>query len=93
LGVIVIAAAAEEDEPAAIEVWPQVAAAFRLFASMETQWVRAGMAGVRVGLDYEKIETVARMMAIPIIPGETFAHIQIAERTALKIFHEQEKKA
>lgn len=50
------------------------------------------MAGVRTGLNYAKIEPVARLMNLDASP-EVFQFLQIAERTALKIFHEQAEKA
>lgn len=39
----------------AVEVWPENWRAWQIFELFTTQWRRAGMTGVRVGLDYAPI--------------------------------------
>lgn len=59
-------------------------AAVQLFLALETQWDRAGLSGVRTGLDYSRIEPVlrARPDIEPAWP-DLFHRLQILERAAL----------
>lgn len=65
-------------------VWPDMVDAWRLFMGMSTQWRTAGMAGIRIGLDYNVLESVARSMEIA-TPVDTalFADIRLMEAEAL----------
>jgi hypothetical protein len=59
--------------------------AVRLFAVVQTQWQRAGAAGVSIGLSYPGVEAAARMAAIAVSPA-TFDGLQIMEAEALRVF-------
>ena len=66
--------------------WPAV----QLLLALETQWDRAGLAGVRVGLKYDRIEPVLR--ARPDIDQpwpDLFHRLQILERAALAAMSER----
>lgn len=61
-----------------------------LFLAMGTQWRTAGMAGVRVGLDYSQIEPTARLCGIAIEPRvPLFLHLRELEAESLKSWSEQ----
>jgi hypothetical protein len=57
---------------------------WRLFMGMSTQWLTGGMAGVRTGLNYAVLETVARSLKIS-LPLDTriFSDIRLMEAEAL----------
>lgn len=61
--------------------------AWRLFMAMATQWKTAGMAGVRTGLDYGVLESVAASLKIdyPLAP-EVFGDLRFMEAEALSIW-------
>lgn len=61
--------------------------AVRLFQASRTQWRYAGMAGVRVGLDYSAVQVVAGAKGIK-MAAETFEGLQILEAESLRIFSE-----
>lgn len=65
--------------------------AVRLLMACATQWRRAGMAGVPLGLEYTGVEAAARMMDPPISPVP-FEQIQILEEAALKVMIERHGK-
>lgn len=48
------------------KVWPENWDALRLFLAMGTQWRRAGMVGLPVGLDYRPLEMVAGALSVAI---------------------------
>lgn len=65
-----------------------------MFFACGTQWVHAGMAGGRVGLNYSGVEAVLRLLAIP--PERhtaLFTGLQIMERAALGEFSRQAEAA
>lgn len=61
------------------DCWPSV----RLFAALGTQWRRAGLSGVAVGLDYAAIEPAARMLRIA-MDDKRFEDLGVMERETLK---------
>ncbi|MBF0418307.1 MAG: DUF1799 domain-containing protein [Magnetococcales bacterium] len=52
-----------------------------------TQWRRAGMDGIPVGLDYIAMEAAARMAGIVITP-RLFDDVRVMEMSVLKIWSE-----
>lgn len=59
-----------------------------IFFSMSTQWrwTSAGLAGaLRMGLDYQAIEPVARMLGVD-LTGDVFADLQLMETEALGVW-------
>lgn len=77
-----ITAAQIQQEPEAIELWPEHAEPLRLFVAMLTQW-RTGLAGP-VGLDYAVLPWVASQIGIGARKLSTlFADLQAMERAAL----------
>ena len=65
-------------------VWPDMVDSWRLFMGMVTQWRTAGMAGVRIGLDYGVLEQVAASLEITVpLDKQTFADIRFMEAEAL----------
>lgn len=57
--------------------------AIGLFCALDTQWLTAGLAGVRTGLNYGAIEPTARLLDIDVTP-RTFLDLKIMEHEALK---------
>lgn len=80
--------AADDGPPPDFEVWPQNWDAFRLFAAAGTQWERAGMAGVRVGLKYEILDFVAAKIGVD-LRGDVFERLRAAESAALEYWSEK----
>lgn len=54
----------EEASGPPIEVWPDNMPAVEVFIDLMTQWRRAGMAGVRSGLDYAVLPAVFAIRGI-----------------------------
>lgn len=63
-----------------------------VFQRMGTQWRRAGMDGIRTGLDYNVVEMVMRRCGVP--PGkrnQVFEDVQTMESETLKVDVEKRK--
>lgn len=54
----------DELEPPPAEVWPSLATTVATFVKLSTQWLRAGMKGRKVGLNYEVLFRVMDRMAL-----------------------------
>jgi len=65
-------------------IWPENWGAVRVFAAMSTQWRRAGMAGVPVGLDYAVLPVVAAAHGVA-CDGDLLARLAMIESAALRI--------
>ena len=72
-------------ESQALELAPDEATPFSLFLSLATQWNRHAMTGVRLGLDYSVVPSVADMMGITMSPA-MFLDLRIMESAALDEF-------
>lgn len=58
--------------------------AWRLFLGVCTQWRTAGMAGTRIGLDYNILEPTARSLGIEVpLATMTFNDIRLLEAEVL----------
>jgi len=55
----------EEASGPPIEVWPDCMQAVQVFIDMDTQWYRAGMSGVRTGMNYGALPQVFGIHGIP----------------------------
>jgi hypothetical protein len=73
------------DDASSIEIGAGEADVVHLFFALDTQWLRAGMAGARVGLDYAKVAPTAELLGIAWVPP-MFADLQMMERAALAEF-------
>jgi len=73
------------DQSGVIELAPDEAQAFALFASLGTQWHRHGMTGMRMCIDYAAIEPTARMMGTAMTPA-LFHDLRTMEDAALGEF-------
>mgnify|MGYP000971051948 CR=1 FL=1 len=74
-----------ESEP--LEIWPDNARAFNLFASVRTQW-RVGLGGV-VGLDYGVVDSRIDRLRLPDEEREEIeAEIQIMEFAVLDVLRQ-----
>ena len=73
--------------PEMIEVWPENWDAMRVFLGMETQWRRAGMAGVAVGLDYAALPVVTGALGVA-LDEDLLARLRILEGAAVKALAE-----
>lgn len=72
-------------ESDAIELAPDEASAFGLFVSLETQWNRHPLSGVRTGINYAAIRPTADMLKIDATPALLF-DIRTMEGAALQEF-------
>ena len=70
----------------AVELWPENLPSASLYIACETQWQRAGMAGVPTGLNYAGVEAVMRPRGDP---PALFDDIQVLERVFLKILDDR----
>ena len=73
----------------AVELWPENLPSASLYIACETQWQRAGMAGVPTGLNYAGVEAVMRPRGDP---PALFDDIQVLERVFLKILDDRAAK-
>ncbi|MGE4321766.1 MAG: DUF1799 domain-containing protein [Sphingobium sp.] len=73
------------DQSDTIELAPDEATAFSLFAALGTQWTRHAMTGLRLGIDYSVIPATAQMMDIVMTPG-LLLDLRIMESAALDEF-------
>ena len=55
----------EEASGPPVEVWPDNMPSVEIFVDLMTQWRRAGMTGVRSGLDYAVLPAVFAIRGIP----------------------------
>lgn len=55
----------EEASGPPVGVWPDNMPAVEIFIDLSTQWRRAGMSGVRTGLDYSVLPAVLAIRGIP----------------------------
>lgn len=79
------------DGAAPVVAWPENAAAFRVFRSMETQW-RTGFHGA-TGLDYTALPAVMRFSGIVASEEQTvFEGVRAMELEALSIFAERRRR-
>lgn len=77
-----LAASATPPAPEMVEVMPENWGAMRIFLAMDTQWRRAGMAGVATGLDYAVLPVVAAALALA-LDADLLARLRILEGAAL----------
>ena len=76
----------------AVELWPENLPSASLYIACETQWQRAGMSGLPVGLNYAGVEAAMRMRGDP---PALFEDVQVLERVFIDIAakrHEQESQ-
>lgn len=66
----------------AVELWPENIPSASLYIACETQWQRAGMSGLPVGLDYAGVEAAMRLRGDP---PALFDDLQVLERVFLQI--------
>jgi hypothetical protein len=86
------AARAERNaKEAEFPVLPENLEAVRLFCAASTQWRRAGMGGVPLGLEYPGLESAARMMGVGMTP-ELFESVRVMEFAALKVLVERQSR-
>lgn len=73
-----------------MDVWPDNVLAVSVFESMFTQWRRAGMNGIRVGLDYTALSPVLSIRGIPKKQWpELFEDLRVMEDAALEHLSKQ----
>ncbi len=74
----------EEASGPPVEVWPDNMPSVEVFIDLMTQWRRAGMAGVRSGLDYAVLPAVFAIRGIPKKQQPTiFDDIRVMENAVL----------
>lgn len=76
----------EEADGPPFEVWPDNMPSVEAFLDMATQWRRAGMAGVRSGLDYSVLPAIFAIRNIPKKQQPTiFDDIRVMEDAVLRM--------
>jgi hypothetical protein len=83
----------EEDEPECFGIWPENAAAFRVFMSMSTQWRwTGGMEPQREGLDYTTFDFEIESAGVKKKRRvDVFRGVKVMERAALVAWQKAEK--
>ncbi len=66
---------------------PENWGAMRIFLAMDTQWRRAGMAGIATGLDYAVLSVVAGALAIG-LDADLLARLRVLEGAALTAMYD-----
>lgn len=79
-----------EQPESGFDLWQENVSSLALFVACSTQWRRAGMSGVPVGLDYAGVDAAARMTGVEITPAR-FADLQIMEMAALSVWAEEQE--
>lgn len=82
-----LAAQAAAAAPPVFEVMPENWAAMRIFIGCDTQWRRAGMAGVATGLDYGVLPVVAGALGLP-LDEDTLTRLRVIEGEAINAMAE-----
>lgn len=83
---------ADVDAPPPLAVWPDNAAAVRVFIAMATQWEMAQGVGY-TRLIYEALDRPMRMARVtPEDEDDVFAALQVMERQVLTLQREARKK-
>lgn len=73
----------------AVELWPENIPSASLYIACETQWQRAGMSGLPVGLNYSGVEAAMRLRGDP---PALFDDLQVLERVFLQIAADRASK-
>lgn len=60
------------------------------FLLCATQWRRAGMDGIPVGMDYAGVESAARMAGV-VMTARLFGDLRVMELAALEAWSEERK--
>lgn len=83
---------AEGEKPEDIVwIWPQNQLVVEIFFAIDTQWLRAGMEGARVGLNYD--EARKRLRDRGIVEQEPYMDdLRVMEMGALEVFAEQARR-
>lgn len=76
--------------PKVVEIWQECRPAIEVFVACATQWRRAGMDGVMVGIDYGAVEIAARWMEIAITP-QIFWDLRVLEDETMAVIAERQK--
>jgi hypothetical protein len=71
-----------------LEIMPENWGALRVFLGLETQWRRAGVAGVPTGLDYAAIPVVCSMLGV-LADADLLARLRVIEGAALAALAER----
>ena len=82
---------AERREEAETEVMPGNWGAVRVFFARGSQWRRAGMLGVAVGLDYAALPVVCDALAVP-MDEPLLARVRVLEGEAVEAMFESMPK-
>jgi hypothetical protein len=69
-------------QPEPVEVMPANVEALRVFLAMGTQWRRAGMAGLPVGLDYAALPAVCEAEGVA-LGADLLARLRLVEGAAI----------
>lgn len=90
----------EEEEPGegerdedgdVVRVWPENLESVLLFFDLRTQWLRAGMDGARVGLDYKAAHQ--ELEGRRVLDHEPFMRdLRVMELAAMEVFGEQAER-
>ncbi len=76
-----------------VRVWPDNRVAVVVFLNMQTQWLYAGMGGVKTGLNYASLREVWRGCSIRKRDrAEVFAHLRIMEVACINAANADESK-
>lgn len=92
LAAAVAAAAREggEREDTRYRVWAENWPSLQLFLGLSTQWRRAGLGAVAIGLDYTAVAPTAALLGIELDAGR-FADLQAMEGAALRAWAEKRR--
>jgi hypothetical protein len=71
-----------------LAIWPENWPAVRVMVSMATQWRRAGMAGIEVGLDYAALPVVCAALSVP-LDEDLLSRMRVMEAAALSALAER----
>lgn len=68
------------------ELWPEHMPACTVLVAMQTQWRRAGMAGIPTGLEYSVLPAVMTLLEIP-QPSQrdVFDELRVMEQAVLEM--------
>ncbi len=75
----------EKSQDPPFGIWAPNKRAIEVFCAVQTQWIYAGMSGVRVGISYPALESAINMMGLESEQTELFEDVQCIEAGALTV--------
>lgn len=79
----------QEEQEDIFYLWPEHVRVFKFWLQIQTQWQRAGMDGMYVGLNYAGVQVAMQHLVPKALHQKMFQQIQVMEKAFLQAIREQ----